>query len=97
MRITPNHFHRLPAPQFLQDMKRCSRLDVPTCPRVPQIMPAEIRDICLSKGFTPCLRVVESDRLTPVRKDPDIMSARKPGLIYLKLFVQYSNDWSIGT
>ena len=44
VRVPPHHRCRLPAAQLLKDMKRRSALHMPRCPRMAQIMPAEILD-----------------------------------------------------
>ena len=42
MRVTPDHLCRLPSTKLLQHMQRCSLLNMPRCPRVAQIVPAEV-------------------------------------------------------
>ena len=42
VRVALHHLRTCPPAQFLQDIDRRSTHRVPACPRVPQIMPAEI-------------------------------------------------------
>ena len=42
--IAANHISRFPSPHLLQNLHRRSRLCMPACPRVPQIVPTKILD-----------------------------------------------------
>ena len=55
MGITLHHFQRFPAAQALQFMGGRSRLPVPCCKGVPQVMPPEILNTRTLERRPPCL------------------------------------------
>lgn len=75
VRVPQNHLKRRPATMLHELLQTGNRPDVPGCPRVPQIVPAEVLNASTGQGVLPCLGGCTRHRCVFVGKDKDRMLA----------------------
>src|ERR1700690_2559117 len=54
MRVLSHHLHALPTAQLLQYVQRRSRLHMPACPSMPEVVPSKVLDTHPHQGCSPC-------------------------------------------
>ena len=69
------HLKRRPATRLHELLQTGTGLDMPRCPRVPQIVPAKVLNASTGQGVLPCLGGCTRHRCVFVGKDKDRMLA----------------------